>query len=404
MSITLFPATLFAQQDYYVVTAYYSPLPGQDYYAMGSYHADIILNWEWIAGASGRKVFSGMLAAPQGYAFGTKIYLDWLGIGSVEDRWGAIVPAWERGFKHDRIDVWMGYGDEWLRRAMYWGKRTVAGNIVNWNSDTTINYYNIPTPAWTVAGFKKQYYNTAPTPVVPAKLPGIFEVSLESGSNATLVSKLQSILWELWYLDEEENTWEYDEITLEAVFQFQVDSQILASKEDAWAGRYGPKTRAALQKSYDAHLQEITKKETFLSDYKKLQESSQVKAQEYIDSLWTPEYGDISSQVRELQKTLARLGYFSHKDTAIFGVKTQNAIIDYQIAQNLIQSSNDIGAWKFWPKTRWTMVERFEEIYLEEALDSQGLQEDFNLYIKPKETVAEEISKILDLSTLWISI
>ena len=395
------------QQKYFVVTAYYSPLPGQDYYAMGSYEADIILNGEWIAWASGRKVFSWMLAAPQGYAFGTKIYLDGLGVGSVEDRGWAIVPAWERGFKHDRLDVWMGYGDEGLRRAMFWWKRTVAGNIVNWNSKTTINYYNIPTPAWTVAGFKRQYYNSNPVAATPAKLPGIFEISLEAGSNTILITKLQWILSELWYL-QDYSSGVYDDTTLDAVFSFQRDSKILSTMQEPGAGRYGPKTRAALQKTYDTHLSEIAKKETFLSKYQELQTQSKTQAQEYIDSLENPIYWDISPAVRELQKTLAKLGYFGHKDTAIFGVKTQNAIIEYQIAQNLVQNPHDIGAGIFGPKTRWTMVEKLSEIYLQESLDTEWLRDDYNSYIiddaNKDDIVEEEIRKVLDLTSLGIAI
>jgi len=110
----LIPTQLFASEDenYFVVTAYYSPLPNQKNYLKGNYEDEVILNGQGIAGASGKPVFSGMLAAPGKYSFGTKIYLEGLGIGEVADRGGAIVKAGERGYEHDRIDVWMGYGDE----------------------------------------------------------------------------------------------------------------------------------------------------------------------------------------------------------------------------------------------------------------------------------------------------
>jgi hypothetical protein len=70
----------------FLVTAYYSPTPGQNTYARGSYDADTKLNGKGIAGSSGKEVFYGMLAAPKSYGFGTQIYLEGLGIGSVEDR------------------------------------------------------------------------------------------------------------------------------------------------------------------------------------------------------------------------------------------------------------------------------------------------------------------------------
>ncbi len=66
-----------------------------------------------------------MLAAPKTYAFGTQIFFDGLGLGRVEDRGGAIVEAYVRGQAHDRIDIWMGYGDAALRRTIAWGRRTV---------------------------------------------------------------------------------------------------------------------------------------------------------------------------------------------------------------------------------------------------------------------------------------
>lgn len=53
-----------------------------------------------------------MIAAPKTYAFGTQIFFEGLGLGRVEDRGGAIVEAFARGQAHDRIDIWVGYGDE----------------------------------------------------------------------------------------------------------------------------------------------------------------------------------------------------------------------------------------------------------------------------------------------------
>ena len=289
----IFPLGVFwNNQNYFVVTAYYSPLPNQQYYSMWNYQAEVIMNGQWIAWASGRKVFSGMLAAPGGYSFGTKIFLEWLGIWSVEDRGWAIVPAGERWYKHDRIDVWMGYGDEGLRRAMYWGKRTIPGYIVKRNSNTTLNYYNIPAPSWAVSGFKNQNY----VPYVPkaVELPSIFEVSLNTSSNTKLLSQLQATFSELWYLEEGYNTWKYDTETFEAVFQFQVDTWILSTKEDIGAGVYGPKTRKKFQESYDSYLEEKIKKEEFFSKLEEVTKKSEGKAVKLLEEIGIPKYGDIS--------------------------------------------------------------------------------------------------------------
>jgi hypothetical protein len=46
LSITLIPLKTFALDDagYFIVTAYYSPLPNQKYYYTGNYESEIKLN------------------------------------------------------------------------------------------------------------------------------------------------------------------------------------------------------------------------------------------------------------------------------------------------------------------------------------------------------------------------
>jgi hypothetical protein len=46
LSITLIPLKIFAANDagYFIVTAYYSPLPDQKYYYTGDYESEIKLN------------------------------------------------------------------------------------------------------------------------------------------------------------------------------------------------------------------------------------------------------------------------------------------------------------------------------------------------------------------------
>lgn len=107
------PDTSFAAETdkTFIVTAYYSPLPDQSFYAKGNYDAERRLNGNGTNGASGTPVFTGMIAAPKSYDFGTNIFFQGLGVGRVEDRGGAIVEAWDRGQPYDRIDIWMGYGE-----------------------------------------------------------------------------------------------------------------------------------------------------------------------------------------------------------------------------------------------------------------------------------------------------
>ncbi len=115
----------------FVVTAYYSPKPWQSKYSTGSYPWDIKLNWEWTHGANWVAVFDWMIAAPSKYAFGTKIELEWLWTFEVQDRGGAIVPAGQRWYSYDRIDIWMGEWDEGLQKALNFWKQTIRGNLIN---------------------------------------------------------------------------------------------------------------------------------------------------------------------------------------------------------------------------------------------------------------------------------
>lgn len=124
----------------FVVTAYYSPLPWQKKYLKWSYEADIKLNWKWVHWASWKPVASWMLAWPKNYAFWTKVYIEWLWVWSIEDRGSAIVMNWERWYDYDRIDVWMWYWDDWLKKALSWWKRTVKWEILENTAEITMKY------------------------------------------------------------------------------------------------------------------------------------------------------------------------------------------------------------------------------------------------------------------------
>lgn len=102
-----------------VSTAYYSPLEGQARYATGSLDGDRRLNGQGVKTADGTAPYRGTVAAPPEYAFGTVMYVDGFGKGKVHDRGGAI----RRQDSHDRIDLWMGSGDEGLTASQRWGVR-----------------------------------------------------------------------------------------------------------------------------------------------------------------------------------------------------------------------------------------------------------------------------------------
>lgn len=211
-------------ERYFYVTAYYSPLPWQSRYTTGSYAWDIRLNGNGTNAASGKEVFTWLMAGPRNYAFWTKLYLEWIGIWSIEDRWWAIVNAGERWHEYDRIDIWMWYGDEWLERALKWGTRKVKWYIVDDNLDVTIEFDESPV---------HDYANLRVDPE---------EQEIES------VKKLQQLLniLDLYH-------WEIDgdyEKVKNILIKYQIDNWIINSKYDEASGYFWPKTFATFRKAF----------------------------------------------------------------------------------------------------------------------------------------------------------
>jgi len=255
------PKTLATQTNkkYFRVTAYYSPLPNQKYYLKGNYEAEVRMNGQWIRWASGKKVFSGMLAWPKNYKFGTKIYLKWLWVWEIADRGWAIVKAWERNFKYDRIDLWVGYGDEGLRRALYWGNRIIEWKILNKNSKITINYKKIKAPYWTTykLNLAKKYKQVSKKIIKPKtefeklleKELKIFETKLKNSSDTKILQERLSDLG----LYSGKIDWNYDNIK-EIITNYQLEKKLIQYKWQAWTGYFWPKTRASLKKDYKNYL------------------------------------------------------------------------------------------------------------------------------------------------------
>ncbi|MBD3360536.1 hypothetical protein GF366_01910, partial [Candidatus Peregrinibacteria bacterium] len=254
------------------ISAYYSPLPCQKKYTTGSYEGDIRLNGSGVNGADGTAVYPGMVAAPKNYPFGTKMYIPGLGTVSVHDRGGAIVEANGEEGVYDRLDVWMGYGDKGLARALTWGKRNVSVTVygtdpgikenillTDYSPDEAIPnacIVNIPETDQSPESTKNLESSVLEEPDVklassePAdpveelnvELAESLETDLKNGDEGDAVKKLQRELTNLNFYRGEINGI-YDEITEHAVFKFQQSQLLAGDKNSAGAGVFGPKTR-----------------------------------------------------------------------------------------------------------------------------------------------------------------
>jgi hypothetical protein len=365
-----------SNKRYFRVTAYYSPLPNQKYYLKGNYLDEIKMNGKWIRWASGKKVFSGMLAGPSKYRFWTKIYLKWLWIWEIADRWGAIVEAGKRNFKYDRIDLWCGYGEEWLRRALYWWNRVIEWEIVSKKQKVTINYNKIPAPYWTTYKLKiqKKFFSRKKIKKQKTKFEIFLEKELEIFNsklkNKKDTKRLQEILSDLW-MYKWKIDWDYNKI-VEIIKNYQLEKKLIKNKYERWAWYFWPKTRASLKKDYKKYLikqEEKRKKEEALE--KKLTEIKKEKlkiAENKIKNLAYLKKWDISADVRILQKILQKIWYFDYKDTAIFWEKTKLAIIKYQLDKKIIANTYEPWTWIFWPNTKKQLIKDYSYILFWEEI------------------------------------
>lgn len=376
----IYPNTSIASNSgYFRVTAYYSPLPNQKYYIKGNYKAEKRMNWEWIRWASWKPVFSGMIAAPKKYSFGTKVYLEWLGIWEVSDRGWAIVEAWVRNFKHDRIDVWVWYWDEGLRRAMYWGNRVIKWNVVKSSNKTSIDYKKISAPYWVTNRLNKNNTKKQVNAINKIKQKTEFEIFLEKELkifNKKIkaedeIKNLQKKLSDLWLYKWDIN-WEYNSI-IGIITDYQLEKKLINKSSHKAAWYFGPSTRKNLSNDYKNYLTEEKEKkekiEQFEKEIESLKNIASKKANKKIKQIWNIKFWNISPSVRELQKTLKNLWYFNNKDTAIFWEKTKQAILDYQIDKKIIKNSYELWAWYFGPNTKKSFINELSNKYLIEEIN-----------------------------------
>jgi 3D (Asp-Asp-Asp) domain-containing protein len=244
---------VYPYNQYFTISAYYSPLPCQNRYTTGSFEGDVRLNGEGVHSADGTHVYPGMVAAPKTYSFGTKMYIPGVGTVAVHDRGGAIVASNGQDGLYDRLDIWMGYGDIGLERALNWGKRTVEVTIYAVDDSIFENIF--------LADYSPDEANAntcmgdAPEIVLASDTPEIvnetfqsnlkFNVDLQLGDSGSGVLELQEELKNLNFFKETPDG-VYGELTEHAVFKFQQSQMIIEDNDSLGAGVFGPKTRSRM--------------------------------------------------------------------------------------------------------------------------------------------------------------
>jgi peptidoglycan hydrolase-like protein with peptidoglycan-binding domain/3D (Asp-Asp-Asp) domain-containing protein len=332
----------------FTVTAYYSPLPDQSHYLKGSYEEDLRLNGNGTHGASGKPVYPGMLAAPKTYPFGTVINLPGIGTGTVDDRGGAIVLAGERGQQCDRIDVWMGYGETGLARALAWGRRTVNGKVYYGldAEDATVSVKLAKMPTVSLAALE-------PKPIEDR----VFTEPIGPNSSSGMIRALSERLLAVGYLGSRRDA--FDPELRFALIRFQTDRNLIKGPKDSNAGYYGPTTRKALQTAYQSFLSDKAATDKEIADIlsttvarAKFESNQSRKISQALDTVGTPKDGEVGSHIRTLQDMLSSIGYLDRKSTGIFGTKTKAAIAKFQLDSGLVVSLSDPNAGKLGKLTK----------------------------------------------------
>lgn len=306
------------RQQTFVVTAYYSPAPNQCCYFRGNYEDEITFNGNGTHGADGTPVYPGMIAGPDTYAFGTRIELPGLGIGTIHDRGSRII---EWGSDVHRIDLWMGYGEEGLARALAWGTRKVVGKVYPLGSE------EMPAEKWSFDVFDGD-------PAVLASLPKSDPVlslsTVKSGDRSYAVRMLQTSLKELGYLDAEPNA-NFGPATQDALRRFQSDYGI-PGQGDAVDAR----TAAALVASVSIKYENLPALSPGLA------------------------VGSTGEEVRQAQKLLRYLGYYRGRTDGVYDEDVRSAVTHLQLDRGVVQAATEQGAGVIGPATRTAMLKAWK--------------------------------------------
>ncbi|OGJ55231.1 hypothetical protein A3D11_01110 [Candidatus Peribacteria bacterium RIFCSPHIGHO2_02_FULL_49_16] len=305
MSNEPFPGEKFEQE--FLITAYYSPKPDQCCYVLGGLEADRVYNGQGMRSADGTEVYAGMIAAPPRYPFGTRIILPGLGTFIVHDRGGAI-----RGMEDgsDRLDIWVGEGEEGLARAFMFGLQKMRGTVYPSATASqlkaSVDLQRIPLDL-----DRLNQYRTAQIGL-PALRP-------KYGQRGISVVELQRALKEAGY-DRAGVTGVFDDLTRESLRAFLTDFH-LDEPDDALTERTGAALVAA--RLWKEKRQDIP----------------------YISS------DANEDSIRFIQRTLRRLGYYHGRTNGLYDDLTFQAILSFQKDYGLASDETSSGAGHIGPIT-----------------------------------------------------
>jgi 3D (Asp-Asp-Asp) domain-containing protein/peptidoglycan hydrolase-like protein with peptidoglycan-binding domain len=352
LSLTLlFPFVSHAQL--FKVSAYYSPDINQMKYVSGSYGGDLAMNGNGTHGADGTPVYVGMISAPSEYAYGTKIFIEGLGVGTVHDRGGAIYTT--KGYH--KLDIWMGRGDKGRIRAISWGSRMVEGKIVDKN---------------TKEGFTFNSSNTLKT----VKEESYFGKNLYPSINDEKeIIKIQKFLGIT-------ESGEYDLKTKRAVFLFQKKTGVLNNFEDYGAGVWGPKTRKKANTIYIESEKLSTKTNVKLEKKvtTEIEEKNIIKEESYFGKNLYPGIND-EKEIIKIQK------FLGITELGEYDLKTKREVFLFQKKTGVLNNFEDYGAGVWGPKTR----KKANTIYIE----SEKLSTKTNVKLEKKVTTEIEEKNII---------
>lgn len=293
----------------YVISAYYSPVPGQSRYATGAYESDIRLNGGGVTTASGVKVADApgpFVAGPPCFPFGTVLEIEGLGRHLVLDRGGAI--------KGNRLDIWMGYGDVGLMNALTWGKRSVNVSVSN---NPNLGTFNFDLGKSQLKSYQEVKTND----------PFEFLRNLAFGDSGEDVARLQQILKDAGFYSNIVNG-VYDASTKTAVESFNLAAGVVTNSDLDRAGRFGGDS--------------IVKLKEFIAVGR---EKSVIAPSRILSR------GSRGDDVIKLQEVLVSLGLLK-RVTGIYDSDTVSAVIIFQLNEKVILSPLDSEAGMFGVSTQ----------------------------------------------------